>query len=157
LTEAGKQRLIELEGLNCKAYLDSAGLATIGVGHLLTKDELSSGKIQIGGQSIDYSAGLTRDQAVLLMEADLSPCVRMVALAVTVSLTANQRDALCIFAYNVGVTAFDNSTLLKKLNAGHYAAVPDELRRWIYAGGKVIDGLKHRREAEIRLWDQTET
>ena len=45
------------------------------------------------------------------------------------------------------------STLLKKLNAGDYDAIPDEIRRWNKAGGEVLEGLVRRREAEAALFN----
>jgi len=55
---------------------------------------------------------------------------------------------------NIGVPAFEKSTLLKKLNAGQYEQVPVELRRWIYAGGQVSPGLQNRRNSEIGQWSK---
>jgi lysozyme len=154
MTEAGKKTLIDLEGLKTHAYADEAGLSTIGVGHLLTKDELSSGKIRIGETTVDYRDGLTEAQCVQLMEDDLLPASNVVSHCVTVKLNPNQKDALTLFAFNVGTTAFRNSTLLRRLNDGEYSAVPSELQRWIYTAGKVSKGLRDRRRpAEIRLWN----
>lgn len=152
MTEAGKKTLVQLEAMKRYVYEDSAGLPTIGVGHLLTKDELSSGKIQIGGEFIDYRMGLTPDQCLALMEQDLEPTCKVVDECVKVPLNPHQRDSLILFAFNVGVSAFRNSTLLKKLNAGEYAEVPDQLSRWVFAGGKVVKGLANRRRAESELW-----
>ncbi|TFU20914.1 lysozyme, partial [Proteus mirabilis] len=55
------------------------------------------------------------------------------------------------FAFNVGTTTFARSTLLKKLNAGDRAGACEEIKRWVYAGGKVWRGLVSRREAESVL------
>jgi lysozyme len=52
----------------------------------------------------------------------------------------------------VGEGNFQKSTLLRKLNAWDYDAVPKELRKWVYAGGKMSKGLVNRRENEIKLW-----
>jgi lysozyme len=46
-----------------------------------------------------------------------------------------------------------DSTLLKRLNAGAYAEVPRQLRRWSFADGKQVQGLLNRRENEIKLWN----
>nr|MBJ6969775.1 glycoside hydrolase family protein [Vibrio cholerae] len=46
------------------------------------------------------------------------------------------------------VGAFSRSTLLKKLNAGEMTQACDELKRWVYAGGKKWKGLMNRREIE---------
>ncbi|EEG86161.1 hypothetical protein PROPEN_01994 [Proteus penneri ATCC 35198] len=51
----------------------------------------------------------------------------------------------------MGTTAFARSTLLKKLNAGDQYGACEEMKRWIYAGGKVWRGLVSRREAESAL------
>ena len=50
----GRTLLASWEGLRTTMYLDSAGLPTIGVGHLLTRSEMTSGKITIGGESASF-------------------------------------------------------------------------------------------------------
>jgi len=71
---------------------------------------------------------------------------------VKVPLTDNQFAALVSFIYNVGVSAFKRSTLLKKLNRGDYDSVPVELMKWTRSGDKYPKGLKNRRAAEAGLW-----
>ena len=68
-----------------------------------------------------------------------------------VPLNQNQYDALVSFTYNVGVGAYCGSTLVRKLNQGDYTGACNELRRWVYAGGKRVQGLANRREAERSL------
>lgn len=58
----------------------------------------------------------------------------------TVPLTQNQFDALVSFSFNVGVGAFSKSTLLKRLNQKDYAGAKQEFRRWVYAGGRRLQG-----------------
>ena len=64
--------------------------------------------------------------------------------------------ALVGFAFNAGTGAFRQSTLLRKLNAGEYDAVPFELAKWnktTIAGRRVVSpGLVNRRAAEAGLW-----
>lgn len=71
---------------------------------------------------------------------------------VKAKLTQGQFDALVSFAYNVGSRALSTSTLLKKLNAGDIKGAADEFLRWNKAGGKVMNGLTRRREAERALF-----
>ncbi|WP_312069487.1 lysozyme, partial [Acinetobacter sp.] len=71
---------------------------------------------------------------------------------VKVPLSQNQFDALVSLTYNIGSTAFKNSTLLKKLNAKDYAGAADQFLRWNKGGGKVLKGLVRRREAERALF-----
>jgi lysozyme len=153
MSEHGRQLLKQWEGFKNKLYNDPAGLPTIGVGHLLTKSELSSGKIVINGVPVEYDVGLSDQQVLDLLSQDVNPAVQLVTNKVTVGLNQNQFDALTSFTFNVGGAAFTGSTLLKLLNQGQYDEVPAQLRRWNKTGGKVIQGLINRRENEIKLWN----
>lgn len=147
--------IVDVEGCRLKAYDiegDVAGVDTIGVGHLLTDDELDSGELSIGGERIEWRNGITKGQARNLLAQDLAEYVACVNHAVKVTLSENQKTALVSFCFNVGRGAFTRSTLLKRLNAGEYDAVPGELHRWIRNNGKVIKGLINRRIKEAAMW-----
>jgi len=149
----GKNLFKEWEGLVLREYPDSGGAPTIGIGHLLTQSERTSGKIVIGGQALDYRDGLTEQQCWDLLDQDLDVAERAVNAAVTVALNQNQFDALVSFTFNVGEGAFRGSTLLKLLNQGQYSEVPAQLRRWVRDNGQIVQGLVNRREKEIVLWN----
>lgn len=151
--QAGKQLFKEWEGLRTHVYLDSGGEPTIGIGHLLTRDERASGKIWINGQPVRYANGLTEQQCWDLLEQDLDIAEAAVNDRVIVPLTQNQFDALVSFAFNVGAEAFRKSTLVRALNQGQYDQVPTQLRRWVRDNGVVVPGLVNRREKEIDLWN----
>lgn len=155
MSEKGLQLLTDFEGFETEVYKDVAGLPTIGVGHLLTPSELSSGKIVINGQSVEYVNGLTTQQVHDLLAQDLQRFDAAVNDNVTVALKQYQFDALVSFSFNVGVGAFTGSTLLKVLNQGKYDDVPAQLRRWVYSGGQKVRGLVNRREHEVQMWDGT--
>lgn len=76
-------------------------------------------------------------------EGTIKDCVK-------VPLYQHEYDAMTSFAYNVGASAFCNSTLVKKLNAGDYEGACAEIRRWVYFQGKPLQGLVNRREAEYK-------
>jgi len=152
--QSGKKLFQEWEGLELNEYLDSGGAPTIGVGHLMTRSERMSGKIMINGKGVVYRNGLTVQQCWDLLDQDLDFAEASVNSMVKVSLNQNQFDALVSFIFNVGESAFRNSTLLKVLNAGHFDQVPAQLRRWIRDNGKVVKGLVNRREKEIALWNR---
>lgn len=152
MSKHGMDLLKLWEGFERKQYKDSAGLPTIGVGHLLTKAELRSGCINIGGTLVAYAKGLTDDQVLTLLDRDNNVAEGVVTDHVKVPLSQSQFDALASFAFNCGDGAFIGSTLLKRLNKGEYFAVPEELKKWIHAGGKVDRGLIKRRDNEIKLW-----
>lgn len=153
MSDHGKTLLAEWEGFERNMYLDVAGLPTIGVGHLLTKDELSCKRIVIDGQTLDYTGGLTEQQVYDLLGQDLARFEQAVNEDVEPDLTQNQFDALVSFTFNVGESAFKQSTLLKRLNERDFVDVPNQLRRWNRSGGKKVQGLVNRRENEIKLWN----
>lgn len=62
--------------------------------------------------------------------------------------------AIADFTFNLGVARLRGSTLRRKINAGDWAAVPAELRKWVWGGGQKLPGLIARREAEINLLKQ---
>lgn len=152
--QAGKQLFKEWEGLRTHVYLDSGGEPTIGIGHLLTRDERASGKIWINGQPVRYANGLTEKQCWDLLDQDLDIAESAVNDRVIVPLTQNQFDALVSFAFNVGAEAFRKSTLVRVLNQGQYDQVPTQLRRWVRDNGSVVPGLVNRREKEVSLWNE---
>lgn len=153
MSQHGLELLTQWEGFELKVYRDSAGLPTIGVGHLLTKNELSSGKIIINGVAVKYADGITQQQALDLLSQDVQPAETTVNSSVKVALNQNQFDALTSFVFNVGAGAFKGSTLLKVLNQGQYDQIPSQLLRWVFAGGQKVQGLVNRRNNEIKLWN----
>ncbi len=153
MSENGRELLSQWEGIKNNEYKDAAGLPTIGVGHLLTKEELASGQIKINDTPVDFHNGLADQQVMDLLAQDLIRFEDVVNSTVTATLTENQFDALVSFSFNVGTNAFKKSTLLRVLNEGQYQEVPNQLRRWVKAGGKTIQGLVNRRENEIELWN----
>lgn len=151
--ERGKYLFKEWEGLVTHVYLDSGGEPTIGIGHLLTRSERTSGKIVIRGRATQYRDGLSEQQCWHLLEQDLEGVEKTVNQAVMVPLNQNQFDALVSFTFNVGDTAFCDSTLLRLLNQRQYDQVPAQLIRWVRDNGQVVQGLVNRRQKEIALWN----
>jgi len=68
-----------------------------------------------------------------------------------VPLNDNQLAAFTSFVYNVGETAYSQSTLLRLLNSGDYAGACRELPRWVYAKGIKLSGLVRRRAQEMQV------
>lgn len=98
--------------------------------------------------------GMTIDQATAdrLLKTGLVSYENDVSRLVKVKLSQGQFDALVSFTYNLGSRSLSTSTLLSKLNAGDYAGAADEFPRWNKAGGKILNGLTRRREAERALF-----
>ncbi len=132
------------EGLSLTPYLCPAGVWTIGYGHTAGVKKTTP--------------VITPLQAETILVDDLDKVGEAVSKLVKVPLGDNQFGALVSFAFNVGKGALASSTLLKKLNAGDYDAVPAQLSRWNKATvrGKLVElpGLTRRRVAEGALWLQ---
>lgn len=137
-SEDGRDLLEQLEDLRLEAYLDTAGVWTIGIGHTL---------------NVKKGDTITEEQAYELLHADLKRYERAVNRNVKVALSQRQYDALVIFCFNIGTKAFADSTLVRLLNAGDYHGAEDQFHRWIYSGGKITQGLINRRDAEARLFN----
>lgn len=92
-------------------------------------------------------------------DADLAAHVAVFTAAmnklIKVHVTQNQFDACVDLMFNIGVTAFSNSTLLKKLNAGDFEGAANEFPRWNKDNGVEVKGLTRRRLAEKALFLRT--
>ncbi|UYF57267.1 lysozyme [Citrobacter amalonaticus] len=106
----------------------------------------------VDGKPVRPGMTINQDTADRLLKTGLVSYENDVLKLVRVKLTQGQFDALVSFAYNVGSRALSTSTLLKKLNAGDIKGAADEFLRWNKAGGKVLNGLTRRREAERALF-----
>jgi lysozyme len=95
-----------------------------------------------------FAGGLNREQAKVLLRQDVETAERAVLRLITVPLTDGQFDALVSFTFNLGTGALQRSTLRWKVNRREHAAVPVELKKWVWAGGKKLEGLVKRRYAE---------
>jgi GH24 family phage-related lysozyme (muramidase) len=146
--------LSKFEGTTLMPTKDFDGVTTIGSGHVLTDEELKTGKLIIGDESVDYRSGITQEQARKLLDQDLTPIRHEIDKLVKVPLNVNQREALASFVFNVGVHHFERSELLKKLNAGQYNEVPSELLKEVTFGGRTYPGLVKRRQSEAELWQK---
>jgi GH24 family phage-related lysozyme (muramidase) len=90
--------------------------------------------------------------AETLLAIDLQKFEKCINDNVKKPLTQNEFDALVSFVFNVGTGAFEKSSMLKLLNSGHMPLAAGQFDRWIYAKGKVLNGLKKRRAAEKALF-----
>ena len=138
----GLSLIKQFEDCRLSAYQDSVGVWTIGYGWTQP----------VGGVPVGSGMIITQATADNLLVSGVVQYVNGVDRLVRVVLNQNQFDALVGFAYNIGVGALESSTLLKKLNAGDYRGAADEFPKWNKAGGKVLNGLVKRREAERALF-----
>ncbi|WP_296527583.1 lysozyme [Acinetobacter oleivorans] len=142
LSLEGVNLICNFEGLKLSAYDDGTGVWTIGYGTTRYPN----------GQRVSEGDRCTFIQAKAYLQHDLKIFERAVNSAVKVPLKQNQFDALVSLAYNIGVGAFKNSTLLKNLNLGNYKEAANQFDVWINAGGKRLQGLVNRRAIEKKLF-----
>ena len=137
----GLSLIKKFEGCRLKAYYCSGGVLTIGYGHT-------------GG--VKETDTITQEEADKLLKGDILKFEQYVEDNVMVELDQGQFDALVAWTFNLGPGNLRESTMLKKLNNEDYESVPFEMRRWNKAGGKTLDGLIRRREAESLLFESKE-
>ena len=134
--------LKKFEGCKLTAYRCPAGVCTIGYGHTASA----------GAPPVKDGMTITQQQADDILSRDLVKFETAVHNMVQQPLNQNQFDVLVDFAYNAGIGNLQSSTLLKKVNAAQFDAVPAELMKWTKGGGKVLPGLVRRRQAESAWW-----
>ena len=131
-------------GLYLKSYQDSGGVWTVGFGS--TYDFDKQRKVQQGDV-------ITEAQAQKWLEMETSQNAKDIDSLVTVPLTNNQKNSLVSFVYNVGISAFKASSMLRLLNSGaDKNTVAAQFDRWVYDNGVKVKGLINRRNAEKKLF-----
>jgi len=137
----------QFEGFRAMPYACPAGVPTIGFGNTRYADDTP---VKLTDPSITLVA------AEVLLYTTLGQYEAAVNRYVQMPINQNRFDALTDFVYNAGAQNLRTSTLLKKLNAGDYEGASDEFGRWVYGGGKKLNGLVRRRAAEKALFDEAE-
>ncbi len=140
-SRAALDLIASFEGFRARAAKTPDGRWTLGFGHVATARE---------GLSV------SRAEAEDLLRWDLRPVEDMVRQSALTPLNQNQFDALVSFAFNIGVTNFATSDVLRYLNQGQPIAAALALHAWRRArvNGRVlvIDALVRRRAAEAALF-----
>jgi lysozyme len=144
INKDGYDLITRFEGFSSKPYICPAGVPTIGYG---TTRYYNGVKVSMSDLPISEEKGreyLMHDVHTFELAVD--------AMA-TDAVTQNQFNALVSFAYNLGPHALKSSTLLKKVNLNpNDKKIRDEFYKWVYAGGKKLEGLVRRRAAESELY-----
>jgi len=141
ISEEGLSLIKKFEGCELKAYRCAANVLTIGYG--TTK-------------GVTEDMEITKEEAESILKEEMHEYEGYINDMVKVPLKQNQFDSMVSWVFNLGSTNLSSSTLLKKLNNSEYDEVPAQIKRWNKAGGKVLDGLIRRREAEALLFEGKE-
>ena len=117
---------------------------TIGYGHVI-----------VSGENFE---SITEEEAKALLEKDLNSFVDSVnTIILELSLSQSQFDALVSFSYNCGVTALNNSTLLKDIKANApMEKIKGDFLMWCNCNGERALGLYRRRFDEFEMYESAD-
>lgn len=147
-TSTAEALIKEFEGKKLRAYLDSAGIPTIGYGSIFNPD--LNRPVKLGDQIDDATA-------LRWLRSEINAKETAIKRMITVPVTRKQLDALTSLAYNIGTGAFQRSTLLRYLNSNKpKITVANQFLVWNKVtknGVKVVEpGLSRRRALERALF-----
>lgn len=145
ISGTGLNLIAKWEGFRSRPYNDAAGHCTIGYGHLIHRGRCTQADLNRWG-TISHRRGLE------ILREDVRDAERAVESNVNVTLTQGQFDALVSFTFNVGGGALAGSTLLKLVNRKRWESAANEFGKWVYAGGRKLEGLVNRRREEAALF-----
>jgi lysozyme len=144
ISQKGLDLIKKFEGFSAKPYVCPAGVPTIGYGATYYTNGT---KVTMSDEPI------SEEWAEELLKNMVHTYEKGVNSLVIPNITQNQFDALVSFAYNVGVTNFRKSTLLRLINKNpNNPEIANQFMRWVRGGGKVINGLIKRRQIESKLY-----
>src|SRR5690242_5234845 len=109
---AGRHFITVQEGNKLKAYQDSVGVWTIGVGHT----SMAGPPPVVEGMTISPA------ESDAILAHDLQKVEHSVLSAVTVPMEQHEFDALVSLCFNIGPGNFSGSTVVKELNADDRAS-----------------------------------
>lgn len=133
------------EGLYLEPYLCPAGVPTIGYGATYYRDGT---RVTLADSPITRT--MAEDLLLWHVKTVYLPAVLKLCPAI-IHETPGRVAALIDWTFNLGSGNLRASTLRRRVNAAAWDLVPDELRKWNKAGGRVLRGLTIRREAEVAL------
>lgn len=137
----------ESEGFVNRAYNDAAGYCTIAYGHLIKLMRCQNFTLPT-----EFRGIISEPAGAALLQQDMTTAEYAVQKALKIDANDGQFAALVDFVFNVGAGNFNKSTLLKRVNARQFDAVPYEFSRWTKAGGRVLPGLVTRRKKEAVMF-----
>jgi len=137
ISQEGLSLIKKFEGCELEAYKCAADVWTIGYGST---------------KGVKEGDTVSQEEADKLLLHEMEEYEGYINDMVNVDLEQNQFDAMVSWVFNLGPANLKTSTLLKVLNAKDYEGVPAQIKRWNKAGGKVLQGLIRRREAESLLF-----
>lgn len=141
ISENGLKFLIREEGSRLKAYRDSRGIWTIGVGHTSAA----------GPPKVTPNLVISKEEERTILLRDLKDSEEGILKLLKVSVNQNEFDALVSLVHNIGIPQFSRSSVLRLLNKGDRAGAANAFLLWKKAGND-LDILLARRKRERELF-----
>lgn len=123
------------EGFRTRAYQDTNGKWTIGVGHLIRSQDRYM-----------LHRELSEEEVRGILHQDLKTCSDALESAIKVMVNRTQADALHSLCHNIGPDRMIRSEVVYHLNQGDTQRAADAFMNW------TSPGLKKRRQAERALF-----
>ncbi|NHB57037.1 lysozyme [Acinetobacter sp. 194] len=120
--------LINKEGYKSKPYLDSAKVATIGIGSTSYEDGT---KVKMTDKPINEKRAIEIAQNHVAKDE-----VAFRKSLQGVKLSQTEYDVYLDFVYNFGQANWNGSSMLRNLKAGQYVQACDSLLKWKYVAKK---------------------
>jgi lysozyme len=163
LSKAGADLMHQYEGYRTKPYLCPAHIWTIGYGHVLYQEQIKLPVVRKEGYTgmirkemplkPEDNRVWTKEEIEKLFADDVASFERgVLRLAPPVAGRQGAFDACVSFAFNAGLGTFQRSSIRIKLNRGDWEGAADALLLYCMGGGKILAGLKKRRDAEKALF-----
>jgi len=134
----------QFEGYRAAPYLCPANVATIGYGSTYYAD---GKKVTLQDPPMDEPTA----RALLMYELEHTYLPGVLRNCPILATDERKCNAIVDFCYNLGVGRLQTSTLKRKINAQDWEEAKEQLKLWNKGGGKVLSGLKKRRDAECLL------
>ena len=143
MTDLALALIKHFEGWRPRLYIDVAGHATIGYGHLVRPDE----RTYYLGRELS-----PREGEDLLLQDWAKHRSEVVTMASSVPVVMERElEALTSLCFNIGPGALRGSTAIRELKSGNRLGAAHAILMWRKAGGEVRSGLVRRRHLES-IW-----
>lgn len=145
INNKGIDLIKSFEGCVLHTYNDGVGVATIGYGH--------TGKVNSKTLSLNKPIYITKTQAENLLKSDLKTFEKAVTSfdkKYNYNFNDNEFSALVSFAFNLGTGSLEQVSSKGKRSKQQIAS---SMLLYNKAGGKVLQGLVKRRQAEVNLFN----
>lgn len=143
MSDIGKKFLAKEEGERLVAYKCSAGVWTISVGCTYYED----------GRRVKQGDMITKERSDQLFTRILSAYEHHVDMVTRDDINQNQFDMLVSLCFNIGMGAFQNSSLLRAVNKNpNDPAIAKHFQSWRFANGKENKSLLNRRLREAKRY-----